>query len=259
MAAGAAVVGLFVLAGCGSGNSATPEAAPSSSPPASTTETGAPSSTPPLGVPSSPTSEGPINPGPVAGVGPGAGAPPTTGTSGSGVGAGSGALAPRPSTAAAPAVGQDARTVAYTGRFCTALAPLAAFKQQNENPNLAGVTDGRGAKDLAIRLLTQGIATAQGSVNAVTELGPAPDPQAAAGVNDLLGSLRQAIAVGQGLLPQAQAVDPNDSMALFALANQAKAQAGTSATVGLTALRTSTGPAMGAALHTLPQCAPLGI
>ena len=160
---------------------------------------------------------------------------------------------------APPAASADGATIAYAARFCTALGPLETFKQQNETPNMAGITNGQQAKDLAVRLATEGITTAQTAVRSVRDLGPAPDPQAAAGINSLLASLGQAITVGQQLLPQVQAVDPNNPMALLGVASQAQAQLGSTQTSGLNTLRSSTGPAFGAALRTAPQCAPLGI
>jgi hypothetical protein len=239
LAGGIALLALFVLVGCGSSGVPTPDS-PSS------TSTSAPSS---VGVsPATETSSAVVPSGAPDG-GPAIPAPLVGGTS----------SAAAPAVSAPPAGSTAEATRAYAARFCTALSPLVAFKQQNETPNMASVTNGQQAKDLAVRPLTEGIDSAQTAVRAVTDLGPAPDSQASAGINGLLASLQQGIKVGQELLPQAQAVDPNNPMALIALAGQAKAQMGTSQTTGLDALRTSTGPALAAALHTAPECAPLGV
>lgn len=151
------------------------------------------------------------------------------------------------------------QTAAYAAKLCTSLAPLYTFKQQNGNPSLAGVTSGAQAKDLAVRLLTEGIAAGQNAITSLTALGPPPDPQAVGGVNTLVASLRQGVASGRTILTQAQAVDPNDLVGLLALANSAKGQAGTSSTSAVSALTTGTGPAMAAALHNAPQCAGMGL
>ncbi len=253
---GGALLALGVLTACGSGDTAAPEApAPVVSAPSSQeSSSAAATSTPP---PSSTSADGAA---PSAIPAPSVNAVPPVGPGGPSASTGAGAAPPRATGAApAPAAPSDKSTLVYTARFCTALAPLATFKQQNETPNLAGVTNGQEAKALAIRLLNDGVTIAQNSVNAVTALGPAPDAAAATGVNGLLASLRQSISVGKALVPQAQAVDPNNPMALLALASQARAQASTFESTGLGALRTSTGTAMSAALRTVPECAPLGI
>ncbi len=258
MAGGTAVLSLFLLVGCGSGSAPAPALPPVASTAALSSATADPSAPSTTSTPASGPSAAPVAPGgpsaaPVAPGGPTASAPaagPTPGPART-------TLPPVPTRA--PGATATNATTAYAGRFCTALAPLIAFKQQSETPNMAGVTDGPSAKALAVRLLTDGIAKGQSAVQAVTDLGPAPDPQAAAGISSLLTSLRGDITFGQGLLPQVQNVDPNNLMALFPLATQARTQLDSSQSNGLSALRTSTGPAMGAALHSLPECAPLGV
>ncbi len=258
MAGGTAVLSLFLLVGCDSGSAPAPALPPVASTAALSSATADPSAPSTTSTPASGPSAAPVAPGgpsaaPVAPGGPTASAP----AAGSTRGPARTTLPPAPTRA--PGATATNATTAYAARFCTALAPLIAFKQQSETPNMAGVTDGPSAKALAVRLLTDGIAKGQSAVQAVTDLGPAPDPQAAAGISSLLTSLRGDITFGQGLLPQVQNVDPNNLMALFPLATQARTQLDGSQSNGLSALRTSTGPAMGAALHSLPECVPLGV
>ncbi len=232
---GSAALAVFVLAGCGPSDSAAPLVPADSS----VTSTAASSAA----LPSSSSA--------------GSTVAPTTDQATTTVPPGSGNTPPAAAGAAAQAA--NGQTAAYAAKLCTSLTPLYTFKQQNENPNLAGVTNGAQAKDLAVRLLTEGLAAARGAVSSLTALGPPPDAQAVAGVNNLVASLNRGVTAGQGILAQAQATDPNNPMALFALSSQAKSEAGTSSTSAVGALKTGTGPAMAAALHSAPQCTPLGL
>ncbi|MGZ4520720.1 MAG: hypothetical protein ACXVXP_04930 [Mycobacteriaceae bacterium] len=232
---GSAALAVFVLAGCGPSDSAAP-LVPADSGMTSTAASSA-------ALPSSSSA--------------GSTVAPTTDQATTTVPPGSGGTPTSAAEAAAPA--PNAQTAAYAAKLCTSLTPLYTFKQQNENPNLAGVTNGAQAKDLAVRVLTEGLAVARGTVSSLTALGPPPDAQAVAGVNNLVASLNRGVTAGQGILAQAQATDPNNPMALFALSSQAKSEAGTSSTSAVGALKTGTGPAMAAALHSAPQCTPLGL
>ena len=232
---GSAALAVFVLAGCGPSDSVAPLVPADSS----VTSTAASSAA----LPSNSSADSAVV--------------PTRDQATTTVPPGSGNTPPVAAGAAAQAA--NGQTVAYAAKLCTSLTPLYAFKQQNENPNLAGVTNGAQAKDLAVRLLTEALAAARGAVSSLTALGPPPDAQAVAGVNNLVASLNRGVTAGQGILAQAQATDPNNPMALFALSSQAKSEAGTSSTSAVGALKTGTGPAMAAALHSAPQCTPLGL
>lgn len=234
---GSAALAVFVLAGCGPSDSAAPLVPADSS----VTSTAASSAA----LPSSSSA--------------GSTVAPTTDQATTTVPPGAGNTPPAAAASGAAAQAANGQTAAYAAKLCTSLTPLYTFKQQNENPNLAGVTNGAQAKDLAVRLLTEGLAAARGAVSSLTALGPPPDAQAVAGVNNLVASLNRGVTAGQGILAQAQATDPNNPMALFALSSQAKSEAGTSSTSAVGALKTGTGPAMAAALHSAPQCAPLGL
>lgn len=203
---GPAVLALALLAGCGSSSS---ESVPVAAAGTASTAPSSSSSLPPLtSSPSVAASTPSVTDVPEPPV-PSDTASPT-------------AAVPRPGVTRSASAAAAPQAAAYAAKLCTSLTPLVAFKQQNEQPNLAGVTNGAQAKDLAVRLLTGGIAKAQDE-----------------------------------FLNQAKAVDPNNPMALFALAGQVKAQVGTTQSAGVSALRTSTGPEMAAVLHNTAQCAPL--
>ncbi|MDQ2723452.1 MAG: hypothetical protein M3Y19_09155, partial [Actinomycetota bacterium] len=157
LAGGTAVLSLFLLVGCGSGSApapALPPVASTAAPSSATADPSAPNTTPT--PPSSPSAATVAPGGPTASV-PAAGSTPGPART---------TLAPVPTRA--PGASATNATTAYAARFCTALAPLIAFKQQSETPNMAGVTDGPSAKAVAVRLLTDGIAKGQNAVQAVT-------------------------------------------------------------------------------------------